>query len=134
MNPATWKMLLALACGSGIGVGLRRGLMSFFGHSGSAISVSTVTVSSILGGFCGVAIGWLMTSSAFSKEQQTLVMFALLALMATIAADATAAQAEISPENLVRLRRRALVHVAIGISAALTGIGLGSLVAQYVSS
>jgi hypothetical protein len=134
MNPATWKMLLALACGSGIGVGLRRGLMNLFGHSGSAISVSMVTVSSILGGFCGVAMGWLMTSTAFSKEQQTLVMFALFALMATIAADATAAQAEISPEDLARMRRRALAHVVIGIGAALIGIALGSLLAQYVSS
>jgi hypothetical protein len=134
MNPATWKMLLALACGSGIGVGLRRGLMSLFGHSGRAISVSTVTVSSILGGFCGVVMGWLMTSSALSKEQQTLVMFALFALMATIAADAVAAQAEISPEDLLRMRRRALVHVAIGIGAAVIGISLGSLVAQYLSS
>jgi branched-subunit amino acid ABC-type transport system permease component len=133
MNPATWKMLLALACGSGIGVGLRRGLMSLFGHSGSAVSVSTVTVSSILGGFCGVAMGWLK-SSAFSKEQQMLAEFALFSLMATIAADATAAQAEISPEDLVRMRRRALAHVVIGISAALIGIALGSLFAQYMSS
>jgi fluoride ion exporter CrcB/FEX len=124
MNPPAWKMILALAIGSGIGIGLRRGLASVFGRSGSAISVSTVTASSILGGFCGAAVGWIMSSPALAQDVQTLLMFGILGVMATVAADAVAAQASMSANDLARVRRRALVHVAVGIAAALIGIAL----------
>jgi fluoride ion exporter CrcB/FEX len=122
MSPDTWKWVLAFAFGSAIGVALRRGLVLMFGRSGSAISVSTVTASSVLGGFCGAAIGWIMSSPTLSQEAHALLMFGILGVMVTIAADAAAAQASMSANDLARVRRRALVHVAVGIAAALIAI------------
>jgi hypothetical protein len=49
-------------------------------------------------------------------------MFGILGVMVTIAADAAAAQASMSANDLARVRRRALVHVAVGIAAALIAI------------
>lgn len=78
MNPASWKWIVALAFGSAIGVAIRHGLFLLFGHSERAISVSTVTASSILGGFSGAAIGYVMAAPGLSQELQTLFMFGLL--------------------------------------------------------
>jgi fluoride ion exporter CrcB/FEX len=122
MNPDTWKWALAFAIGSAIGLGLRRGLRIVFGQGGSALSVSTVTLSSILGGFCGAAIAWVMASPSLSQDAQTLVIFGMLGVMATIAADAAAAQATIDPGDRIRLGRRVLVHIGVGIAAALIAI------------
>jgi fluoride ion exporter CrcB/FEX len=130
MNSDTWKWILALAFGGVVGLALRRGLTMMFGKSGSALSVSTVTASSMLGGFCGAVIGWVMSSPKLSQDVQTLVMFGILGVMLTIAANATAAQASMSAEDLVRVRRRALVHIAIGIGAALIGLALALAVIQ----
>lgn len=128
MNPQTWKWILALAFGSAFGLALRRGLVVMFGKSGSAISVSTVTASSVLGGFCGAVVGWVMRSPTLSQDVQTLLMFGILGILATMAADAVAAQASMSAEDLARVRRRAMLHVVVGIAAGLIGLALVSWV------
>jgi hypothetical protein len=124
MNPEAWKVIVAFAFGSAVGMGIRRALVAAFGGAGSAVSVSTVTVSSMLGGFCGAAVAWVMSSSAFLKEGQTLLMFVLLGVVLTSAADAAAAQASIAPHDRARLRSRAGLHVVIGIVSALLVITL----------
>jgi fluoride ion exporter CrcB/FEX len=124
MNPDTWKWIVAFALGSAIGWGLRRGLAYLMGESGSSISASTVVFSSILGGFCGTAIAWVMENPSLSNDTQKLMMFGILGVMATVAADAAAAQAYITPEQATRLRRRLGVHVAIGAAAAMIAIVL----------
>lgn len=101
-------------------MGIRRALVAAFGRVGSAVFISTVTVSSMLAGFCGAAVACLMSSSAFWKEEQSLLMFGLLGVMATIAADAAAAQASIAPHDRARLRSRGVLHVVIGVVSALT--------------
>lgn len=133
MNPDTWKWIVALAIGSAIGVGLRRALLMLFSQSAGTLSVSMVTFSSLLGGFCGAAIAWVMGSPSFSKDTQTLLMFGMLGVMATIAADAVDAQASMSSTDLARLRRRTLVHIAVGIAAALIAIGLVAWVMDLAS-
>lgn len=135
MNPYRWwEVVLGLAAGSSVGLGVRRGLATVFGETGSAVSVSTVTVSSMLGGFLGVAVGWIMSRESISPGAQNLLLFGLLGVMASVAADAAAAQATIEPADLERLRRRALIHIGIGIVAALLGLALVQLVLYLISS
>jgi len=106
MNPNPWKWILPLALGCAVGLALPRGLVMIFGTSGSALLVSTVTASSILGGFCGAVVGWVMSSPTLSQDVQTLLMCGILGILATIAADATAAQASMSANDTARVRRR----------------------------
>lgn len=133
MSPDTWKWVVALAFGSAIGVAIRRGLVLLFGQSGRSISISTVAASSILGSFSGAAIGYVMASPDFSIELQTLLMFGLLGIVATVAADATAAQASLSSEDTARVRNRLGVHMVIGAAAALIGIGIVTWIAEAFS-
>jgi fluoride ion exporter CrcB/FEX len=133
MNPNTWKWILPLALGCAVGLALRRGLVMIFGKSGSALLVSTVTASSILGGFCGAVVGWVMSSPTLSQDVQTLLMFGILGILATIAADAAAAQASMSANDLARVRRRALLHVAVGIVGALIAFALVSWVMHFAT-
>jgi len=134
MNPNTWKWILALALGCAVGLALRRGLVMIFGKSGSALSVSTVTASSILGGFCGAVVGWVMSSPTLSQDVQTLLMFGILGTLATVAADAVAAQASMSANDLARVRRRAPLHVAVGIVGALIAFALVSWVMHFATT
>lgn len=133
MNPASWKWIVALAFGSAIGVAIRHGLFLLFGHSERAISVSTVTASSILGGFSGAAIGYVMAAPGLSQELRTLFMFGLLGTMVTAAADATAVQASLSVEDAARGRRRLGIHLVFGAAAALLGIGIVTSIVRVFS-
>jgi fluoride ion exporter CrcB/FEX len=135
MNPYRWwQVVLALIVGSSIGLGVRRGLVAVFGHTGSAISVSTVTVSSLLGGFLGATIGWVMSRAMFSADAQNLLLFGFLGVMASVAAGAAAAQMAMAPADGARLRRRTLIHIGIGIASALLGIALVQGVLYLFSS
>ena len=78
MNPNPWKWILPLALGCAVGLALPRGLVMIFGTSGSALLVSTVTASSILGGFCRAVVGWVMSSRTLSQDVQTLLMCGIL--------------------------------------------------------
>ena len=94
----------------------------------------SVTASSILGGFCGAVVGWVMSSPTLSQDVQTLLMFGILGILATIAADAAAAQASMSANDLARVRRRALLHVAVGIVGALIAFALVSWVMHFATT
>jgi fluoride ion exporter CrcB/FEX len=133
MSADTWKSILALALGSAIGVAIRRGLVLFFGQSERSISVSTVTASSILGGFSGAAIGYIMASPDLPKELQSILMFGLLGIVATVVADATAAQASLSSQDAARVRKRLGIHMVIGAGAAVIGIGVVTWVVEVFS-
>jgi hypothetical protein len=126
--------MLALGVGSSVGLGVRRGLVAVFGQTGSALSVSTVTASSLLGGFLGVAIGGIMGRATISTDVQGLLLFGVLGVMASVAADATAALAAVAPEDLERLRRRTLIHVGVGAASALLGIALVEGVLYVIAS
>jgi fluoride ion exporter CrcB/FEX len=71
-------------------------------------------------------------SSRRSQDVQTLLMFGILGILATIAADA-AAQASMSANDLARVRRRALLHVAVGIVGALIAFALVSWVMHFAT-
>lgn len=126
--------MLALTVGGSVGFGVRRGLAAVFGQAGSAISVSTVTVSSMLGGFLGVAVGWIMSRETISPDAQNVLYFGLAGLMISVAADAAAVHATITPEDSERLRRRALIHVGIGVLAALLCVAVMQGVLYLVGS
>lgn len=135
MNPYRWwQVVLAFLAGSGIGLGVRRGLVAVFGQTGNAISVSTVTLSSVLGGFLGVTIGWVTSRTLILPDTENLLLFVFLGLMASVAADAAAAHATITPADMERLRRRTLIHSGIGIASALLGLILVQGVLHLFSS
>ncbi len=67
------------------------------------------------------------------QDARTLLMFAILGTMATVAADAIAAQATLKPNDLARVRRRLAVHVAIGMAAALVAVAVIRIVLQALS-
>jgi fluoride ion exporter CrcB/FEX len=133
MSADTWKWILALAVGSAIGVAIRKTLVLFFGRSERSVSVSTVSASSILGGFLGAAIGYVMAKPELSKELQSILMFAFLGIMATVAADATAAQASLSCQDAAGVRKRLGIHIVIGAGAAVVGIGIVTWLVQALS-
>jgi fluoride ion exporter CrcB/FEX len=133
MSADIWKSIVALAFGSAIGVGIRRSLALLFGQSERSVSVSTVTASSILGVFSGAAIGYIMASRDLSKELQSILTFGLLGMMATVAADATAAQASLNAQDAARVRKRLGAHIAIGAGAALISIGIVTWIVDVFS-
>jgi hypothetical protein len=112
---------------------IRKALVLLFGRSERSGSVSTATAPSLLGGFSGAAIGYVMAKPELSKELQSILMFGFLGIMATIEADATAAQASLSSPDAARVRKRLGIHIVIGAGAAVVGIGTVTWVVQTLS-
>lgn len=116
-----WGMVIAFGLGSALGLTLRNILLNMFGEI-RARALSTVSASSIVGGFCGAMAGWSTTHAALPPNVQRLVLFALLGFVATVATDAAAARADLTEHDTVALRRQAAIHVAVGIGSALLAV------------
>jgi drug/metabolite transporter (DMT)-like permease len=116
-----WGVVIAFGLGSTLGLTLRNILTSMFGDP-KGRALSTVTASSIVGGFCGAIAGWGTSQESLPPNVQRLVLFALLGFVATVATDAAAARADLTAHDIVALRRRAAIHVAVGIASALIAV------------
>jgi len=113
-----WTVVIAFGLGSALGLTLRNILISVFGNP-RARALSTVTASSVVGGFCGAIAEWGTHQESLPPNVERLLLFALLGFVATVATDAVAARADLTDHDTVALRRRAAIDVAVGIISAL---------------
>jgi fluoride ion exporter CrcB/FEX len=123
MNAAPWKIVLVLVLGSAAGALIRQALILVLPRSRGAMSGVMLAGSSILGGLIGAALGGIITTSAFTAEEQSLWLVGFIAALGTFGASAVLT---ISPsrQQETSLLRTAAVHIALAILAAAFGIGL----------
>jgi hypothetical protein len=122
MSAAPWKIGLVIVLGSAAGALIRQALILVLSRSRAATS-GMLAGSSILGGLFGAAKGGIMTTSAFTAEEQGLWLVGLIAALGTFGASAVLGAAQ-APQQATSLLRTAAVHIALAIVAAAFGIGL----------
>jgi fluoride ion exporter CrcB/FEX len=123
MTAPPWKIGLVIVLGSAVGALIRQALILVLPRSREHTSGIMLAGSSILGGLFGAAMGGIMTTSAFSPEEQGLWLVGLIAALGTFGASAVLMTAPL-PHQGTSLLRTAAVHITWAIVAAAIGIGL----------
>ena len=127
-----WTLVLAYGLGSALGLTLRNTLKAMFGDP-RARALSTVTASSIIGGFCGAIAGWGTSHDSLPPNVQRFLLFGLLGFVATVAADAAAARAVLTHHDVDVLRRKAAIHVTAGVASALLAFVIARCLADFTN-
>ncbi|MEX0735189.1 MAG: hypothetical protein WD944_09150 [Steroidobacteraceae bacterium] len=123
MSTLTWKIGLVIALGCLAGALLRQALILSVPRSRDASSGFMLAGTLIVGGLFGVAIGTIITNSAFALDEQSYLLIGLIAALGTFGASAVVATSA-SPQQGAKRLGMAAVHIVLAIVAAGFGIGL----------